>query len=236
MTSPQAQTAAQLAEAKRLVDKLKTWIDLNVGSASIAEILSEDVDRLASLSTLPGVQPVADAMPQIILRSALGELIYLKDMKDSLPLMGRLREFTETEYRRRQPLAWEFARKALALAAPQPAGVQEAVAWVDPATLERVTPGGIVTATLVGKQTNRFTTPLYTSPQPSGVQVEPAAPFGPWHTDEIGAALYASGFEHDLKLSIDGDFLSREERIRCARKLVDHLNTSPAAMADGEQA
>lgn len=40
----------------------------------------------------------------------------------------------------------------------------EPVVWVDPDTLSRLNPGGIVVATLSGGQTNRFTFPLYTSP------------------------------------------------------------------------
>lgn len=44
---------AQTGEVARLADKLKTWIDLNVGRAAEAVILSEDVNRLAALAHSP---------------------------------------------------------------------------------------------------------------------------------------------------------------------------------------
>lgn len=47
--------AAQTEEVARLADKLKTWIDLNVGRAAEATILSEDVNRLAALAQSPTV-------------------------------------------------------------------------------------------------------------------------------------------------------------------------------------
>lgn len=55
MAAVPAQTEEEEEEVARLADKLKTWIDLNVGRAAEAEILSEDVNRLAALAHSPTV-------------------------------------------------------------------------------------------------------------------------------------------------------------------------------------
>ena len=59
---------------------------------------------------------------------------------------------------------------------PAPSASASPVAWIDPETLARVTPGGIVPATLVGKMTNRFTTPIYAAPQALPVSGEAREP------------------------------------------------------------
>jgi hypothetical protein len=51
--APQATAVAMPDEVARLADKLKTWIDLNVGRAAEATILLGDVDRLAALALPP---------------------------------------------------------------------------------------------------------------------------------------------------------------------------------------
>jgi hypothetical protein len=92
--------------------------------------------------------------------------------------------------------AWANLVKAIgALAAPPqaPGTAAEAVAWIDPETLSRLKPGGIIAATLAGCVVSRFTEPLYAAPQArSAVQlsmnlwIKPTKAGVYWKTEDPG--------------------------------------------------